>query len=297
MNRRILLAVAVAAIGAAWYFCNTQVNPVTGQKQRVVLSPQDEVALGLQSAPEMAREFGGLYPDQEAQRYVRRVGLQVVTGSDAKGSPYPYDFHLLADPDTVNAFALPGGQIFLTAGLFELLQNEGQLAGVLGHEIGHVVNRHLAERLAKEQFTQVLIGAAAVAGSNDRSGGRQAEAIAALVGNIVDSRFSREDELEADRYGVEFVSQAKYDPRALARVMEILERAPGGRSPRPEFFSTHPEPGSRLQAIDAEIRRLYPNGVPPDLGEGDARAFGQIRDRVAGGAEGKTAPERAGSHQ
>jgi predicted Zn-dependent protease len=291
-SRRILVALILAVLGGAYYFCNTQVNPVTGEKQHISLSPADEVALGLQSAPQMAQEFGGVIPDREAQQYVRSIGQKVVSGSDAKSAPYPYDFHLLADAETVNAFALPGGQVFLTAGLFRRLHTEGQLAGVLAHEVGHVVHRHSAEHLAKQQFTQVLVGAAAVAGSDDHSSGQQTAAIAALVGDAVNLKFSRTDELEADDYGVRALSEAGYDPRALAEVMEILKQA-SGRSSRPEFLSTHPDPGNRLEKIQAEIARLYPNGVPSDRNEGDARAFAAVHDRVTGGAAAP-APEAAG---
>ena len=290
MNSRHLLAGAlIAVIGAAYYFCHTEVNPVTGEKQHVTLTPADEVAIGLQSAPRMAAEMGGLSPVREAQEYVRRIGQKVVAGSEAKSAPYPFDFHLLADHETVNAFALPGGQIFLTAGLFEKLSSEGELAGVLGHEIGHVVHRHAAEHLAKQQFTQVLIGAAAVAGSNDRSDGRQAAAIAAVVGEVVNLRFSRQDELEADASGVKALGDAGYDPRSLAKVMEVLKRASGG-SGRPDFLSTHPDPGDRLQRIDAEIARLYPSGVPPSLTTGDVAAFSAVRAQVAG-ASGRGSSE------
>jgi predicted Zn-dependent protease len=279
-SRRVFIALVIAAIGGAYYWCNTQVNPVTGEKQHVALSPSDEVALGLQSAPEMARQFGGLHPDREAREYVRRIGQKVVAGSDAKTSPYPFDFHLLADPKTVNAFALPGGQVFLTAGLFRRLGSEAQLAGVLGHEVGHVVHRHSAEHLAKQQFTQVLVGAAAVAGSDDRSGGQQTAAIAAMVGDMVNLRFSRTDELEADTYGVRALGESGYDPQALAAVMEVLASASGGSS-QPEFLSTHPDPGNREERIKAEIARLYPNGVPANLGEGEKAAFVAVRERVA----------------
>jgi predicted Zn-dependent protease len=295
-SRRLLAAVVIAAIGGLFYYCNTQVNPVTGEKQRVSLSPQDEVALGLQSAPQMAQEFGGLYPDPEAREYVKRVGRKVVAESDAKNAPYPFDFHLLADTETVNAFALPGGQIFLTAGLFKRLGGEAQLAGVLGHEVGHVVHRHSAEHLAKQQFTQILVGAAAVAGSDDASGGQQTAAIAAMVGDMVNLRFSRNDELESDSSGVRYLAAARYDPRALGEVMEVLERASGG-STQPEFVSTHPDPGNRVQTIQAEITRLYPNGVPSDLTQGDARAFAAIRGRVAGETALPGYEERAGGHE
>ncbi len=285
-SRRLFIAVLIAAVGGAYYWCNTQVNPVTGEKQHVALSPSDEVALGLQSAPQMAREFGGLYPDREAREYVRRIGQKVAAGSDARTSPYPFDFHLLADPRTVNAFALPGGQVFLTAGLFARLGSEAQLAGVLGHEIGHVVHRHSSEHLAKQRFTEVLVGAAAVAGSDDATGGRQTAAIAELVGDMANLRFSRNDELEADGFGVAALGKTGYDPRELAAVMEVLAKASGGSS-QPEFLSTHPDPGNRRERIEAEIARLYPGGVPTSLTDGDAAAFAAIRGRVAGGAEGQ----------
>jgi beta-barrel assembly-enhancing protease len=294
-SRRFLVAVVIAAIGAAYYYCNTQVNPVTGEKQHVTLSARDEVGLGLQAAPEMAREFGGLFPDHDVREYVKGVGQKVVAGSDAKNAPYPFDFHLLADSKTVNAFALPGGQIFLTAGLFERLGSEAQLAGVLAHEVAHVVNRHAAEHLAKQQFTQVLIGAAAVAGSDGSSDGRQAAAVAAMVGDTVNLKFSRSDELEADDYGVRFLGAARYDPRALASVMEVLQKA-GGGSARPEFLSTHPDPGNRLEKIQAEIARLYPGGVPPSLTEGDAPAFAAIRARASGTA-GRGPAESGGADE
>ena len=279
-SRRLLAGIVIAVIGAAYYFCHTEVNPVTGEKQHITLTPQDEIAIGLQSAPRMAAEMGGLSPVRDAQEYVRRIGQKVVAGSEAKNAPYPFDFHLLADHETVNAFALPGGQVFLTSGLFEKLGSEGELAGVLGHEIGHVVHRHAAEHLAKQQFTQVLIGAAAVAGSSDRSDGRQAAAIAAVVGEVVNLRFSRQDELEADAAGVKALGDAGYDPRSLAKVMEVLKSV-SGRPGRPDFLSTHPDPGDRLQRIDAEIAKMYPSGVPPNLGTGDTAAFEAVRAQVA----------------
>jgi beta-barrel assembly-enhancing protease len=278
-SSRILMALVIAAIGGLYYYCNQQVNPVTGEKQRVAMTPDQEVALGLQTAPQMAQEFGGLHPDEQLQSYVEGIGEQIVSGSAARGSGYQYDFHLLADPETVNAFALPGGQIFITAALLSRLQDESQLAGVLGHEIGHVVGRHSAEHLAKAQLTQILVGAAGVAASGEGSDGQQAAAVAAVVGQVVNMKFGRKDELESDRFGVRFMGEAGYDPRALKEVMRILAEASGG-SPRPEFLSTHPDPGNRLEEIDGEIARLYPNGVPPNLTRGDPGRFSALKARL-----------------
>jgi beta-barrel assembly-enhancing protease len=280
-GRHVLLGLAVAGIGALFYYCNQQVNPVTGEKQHVSLSPQQEIAMGVAAAPEMEQQFGGELADASVKETVSRVGQKVVAGSDAARSEYKYVFHVLRDPETVNAFALPGGQVFVTAALLKNLTNEAQLAGVLAHEVGHVVGRHSAEHVAKAEFTQILVGAAGVAASDDRGDGQRAAAVAAMVGSLVNMKFSRKDESEADAFGVKYMSQAGYDPRAMVALMRILKEASGGAR-RPEFLSTHPDPGNREQAIEAEIASLYPGGVPPQLARGDDAAFARLRERLGG---------------
>jgi predicted Zn-dependent protease len=278
-SRRLGIALVIAAIGIAYYYCNQQVNPVTGEKQHVAMTPDQEVALGLQAAPQMAEQFGGLHPDPAVQNAVEAIGESIVARSAARGSGYQYDFHVLRDPETVNAFALPGGQVFITAALLGRLRDEAELAGVLGHEIGHVVGRHSAEQLAKAQLTQALVGAAGVAASSEDSDGRQAAAVAAVVGQLVSMRFGRKDELEADRFGVRFMGETGYDPHALVEVMQILAEASGGSS-RPDFLSTHPDPGNRAAEIEAEIARLYPGGVPGGLARGDPSRFAALKARL-----------------
>jgi len=280
-GRHVFAGLLVALIGAAMYYCNQQVNPVTGEKQHVSLSPQQEISMGLAAAPEMEQQFGGELSDAAVQESASRVGQKVVAGSDAARSEYKYDFHVLRDPETINAFALPGGQVFITAGLLKHLRNEAQLAGVLAHEVGHVVGRHSAEHVAKAQFTQILVGAAGVAASDDRGDGQRAAAVAAMVGSLVNMKFSRKDESEADAFGVKYMSQAGYDPRAMVELMRILKDA-SGPSRQPEFLSTHPDPGNREQAIQAEIARLFPNGVPANLAKGDEGSFARVRERVGG---------------
>ena len=280
-RRHVFLGLVIAVIGAAYYYCNRQANPVTGEMQHVSLSPQQEIAMGLAAAPEMEQQFGGELADASVAEAVSRVGQKVVAGSDAARSEYRYAFHVLRDPETVNAFALPGGQVFVTAGLLKHLTNEAQLAGVLGHEVGHVVGRHSAEHLAKAQFTQVLVGAAGVAASDDRGDGQRAAAIAAMVGSLVNMKFSRKDESEADAFGVKYMSQAGYDPRAMIELMRILKEA-SGPSRQPEFLNTHPDPGNREQAIEAEVARLYPGGVPSQLVKGDDASFARLRERLGG---------------
>lgn len=276
---RIIIALVIAAISGIAYLTNTQVNPVTGEKQRVAMSPEEEVALGVQSAPQMAAQFGGLLPDAAVQDYVKQIGRRLVAVSAAKNSPYRFDFHVLRDPQTINAFALPGGQIFITAALLKRLENEAQLAGVLGHEIGHVIGRHSAEHLAKARLTQGLVSAAGVAGSSDYSGGQAAAMIANMVGSMVNMRFGRNDELESDVLGVRYMVDAGYDPRALKDVMRILAESRSG-SPQPEFLSTHPDPGNRTQRIEQEIAALFAEGGGANLSLGDGDEFRRMQAQL-----------------
>jgi predicted Zn-dependent protease len=262
---RLLIALLVAGFALITYFGQREFNPVTQETQHVAISVEQEVALGLQAAPEMAAQYGGLEQNPEDQALVDQAGSRIVEGSDASQGPYQFEFHLLDDDQTINAFALPGGQVFITQGLLSRLQTEGQLAGVLAHEIVHVVGRHGAEHIAKQQLTQGLTGAAVLATYDPENPNSMRTAqVAMLVGQLVNMRFGREDELESDRLGVRYMAQAGYDPRAMIEVMRILEEASQGQRP-PEFFSTHPDPGNRIQQIEAAIQKEFPNGVPGDL--------------------------------
>jgi len=267
-NPRLIIALVVVVFSLIAYYGSSSVNPVTGEKQHVGdIRPEQEVVLGLQAAPQMAAQFGGETSSAQARDLVDRGGRRVVERSAAGKSPYKYEFHALADPETINAFALPGGQVFITMGLLSKLRTEGELAGVLGHEIGHVVGRHGAEHMAKQQLAQGISGAAVLAtvdASNPNSM-RSAQMIRMITG-LVQMKFGRDDELGGDRLGVKFVSEAGYDPRAMIGVMEVLKSAAGGGR-QPEFFSTHPNPENRVQRIQAAIKDLYPAGIPGGLEE------------------------------
>ncbi len=258
-----MIALAIAAFSLITYFSKSVYNPVTDQKQHVDMSPRQEIALGLQAVPQMSRQYGGESDDPEGQAAVDQIGNELITKTDAGKSPYKYDFHLLADDKTVNAFALPGGQIFITEGLYKHLSTKGELAGVLAHEVGHVVARHSAQQVAKQQLTQGLTGAAVIAAYDPNDRNSSTASMAMLVGQVISMKFGRSDELEADRLGVRFSSQAGYDPRAMLKVMVILDKAAKTRTP--EFFSTHPNPGNRIKKIEAEIVERFPQGVPAGL--------------------------------
>jgi predicted Zn-dependent protease len=253
---RLILAGLIVIFSLISYFSSSQDNPVTGETQHVDITPDQEIAMGLQAAPEMAAQFGGLDTNQSLQAQVNTIGDKVVAGSAAGRSPYQFDFHALEDPETINAFALPGGQIFVTDGLLSKLTTEGEVAGVLGHEVGHVIARHSAEQIAKTRLTEGLTGAAVIAAydpNNPSSAG--AAQMAVLIGQLVNLKYSRNDELEADALGVCFLYESGYDPNEMLRVMEILAASSQGGEP-PEFFSTHPNPQSRVTRIQEAIQNL-----------------------------------------
>lgn len=266
-NARWIIALLMGLFSLVGYFGTRQTNPVTGHTQHVRLSPDEEVALGLKAAPEMSAQYGGEDPDPKREALVHRVGDRLVARSMAANGPYRYQFHLLNDAETINAFALPGGQVFITDGLLKRLQTEGELAGVLGHEIGHVVARHSAEHLAKAQLVQGLGGAAVIASYNrdDPRSTQRNVMLAQAVQSLVNLRFGREDELEADHLGIQIMDSAGYDPRAMLGVMEILQKASQRTGRQPEFFSTHPNPEHRGEEIRAAIQRHYPQGVPAGM--------------------------------
>ncbi|MEM7134132.1 MAG: M48 family metalloprotease [Chloroflexota bacterium] len=247
---RLLIAGALVLFAVISYMGKREVNPVTGESQVVSLSPQEEIQMGLQAAPEMVKQHGGMHPDQRLQDLVDRVGWRLVESSIVKDTPYQYDFHLLADARLVNAFALPGGQTFITYALLSRLENEDQLAGVMGHEIAHVVARHSAQRMAKSELTQGILGAI-VTGTGSQSSAQ----MAAMVGQMINMKYGRDDELESDKLGICWMIDAGYDPIHMAGVMRILQEASGGGGGgQPEFMSTHPSPDNRIQQIEATIQ-------------------------------------------
>ncbi len=211
ISGRLIIAAIAAIIAIVGYFGATQLNPVTQEKQHISMTAEQEIALGKQAAPEMEQQFGGLSQDHALQSKVTDLGNAIVKGSDAGKSPYQFEFHVLADQKIVNAFALPGGQVFITEALMKLLQTDGELAGVLSHEIFHVVGRHSAEQAARAQLSDGLTGAAVMATydpNNPASTG--STQVAQLIGQMVDMSYGRDDELEADNQGVHYMAQSSY---------------------------------------------------------------------------------------
>lgn len=268
ISGRLIIAGIIIAIGLFTYWNRTEQNPVTGEKQHVAITPDQEIRLGIDSAPQMAKEMGGELPNSDPRtQEVQRIGQLVVDHSDARKSPWQFQFHLLADAKTVNAFALPGGQIFITRGLYDKLQTEGQLAGVLGHEVGHVIERHTAQQMAKSQLGQWFIIAIGAASSDpNQGGGNSPIMIAAMVNKMLQLHYGREDESQADEWGIKLLEQSGYDPHAMIDVMNVLKEASGGGGGKSlEIFQTHPNPDLRIKQIEAYLIKHPP---PPGLTQG-----------------------------
>lgn len=273
LKMRLLIMLGFIAFALITYYSNPgDVNQITGQKERVAMADEEqEMALGQQAAPEMVAQHGGESRSPDGRALVNKVGQQLLAGLEVwmaekeqetgveLRNPYKFRFTLLADPQTVNAFALPGGQVFITEALFQRLETVGQLAGVLGHEIGHVVERHGNERMAKQKlFSTIAMGAGAAGGD------MQSVQMAQAVANMIQMKYGRDDELESDKWGVLLTEKAGYDPRAMIGVMKVLEEAAPGGGP-PEMMSTHPKPANRVAYIQQVIEQVFPEGVRPGL--------------------------------
>lgn len=264
LGTRIVIALVMAGFAYFSYLSQRTTNEFTNEVQYISLTKEQEITMGFQAVPQMVQQFGGEERDVQAQAYIDEVGQRLVQNSFAVRSEYPFEFTLLADDQTINAFALPGGPIFITTALFNQLENESQLAGVLGHEIGHVIGRHGAARIAQQELSEGLTGAVVMAACSEGSSCAGTQQMAQYVAGFVSMKYGRQDELESDELGVLIMVEAGYDPRGMIGVMEILDAATSGNRPA-EFMSTHPDPGNRIAVIQNTIDEIFPNGVPEGL--------------------------------
>jgi predicted Zn-dependent protease len=263
---KLVVAFVIALLAAFVYFATRTMQEVGGDVQHLTLTPRQEIALGTHAMPHIARQFGGEIDQPVISRYVDEVGERLVRRSTASQSLYEYEFHVLSDPITIDAHALPGGQVAITLGLLSMLRNEAELAAVLGHELAHVVGRHGAEQLAKQRFAQKLVGALATSEYDPSNPylGEGSSAIAAAVAQVVTMKYDRNHELEADALAVRYLDQAGYDPAGMASMVELLDRDSDAQR-RSQFFSTHPSPENRLARIRALIDEQASSGG--ELGE------------------------------
>jgi predicted Zn-dependent protease len=259
----LLTLTALLLTGLAPVGCTT--NPATGGRSLTLLSWDEEKAMGAEAAPAFTDEFGGPVSDETVQQYVDGVGQRLVAQIEEGVPDLEWEFTLL-DSDVINAFALPGGKVFITRGLAQEFTSEAQLAGVLGHEIGHVTARHANQRISKQMGMNLILGGLAVGvgiadeDSDVRRYGQYAVPALAIGGNIVMLKYGRNEESQADELGVRYMARAGYHPAAQREVMQILAGAAGSSAGRPpEWLSTHPFPETRIEQLTGLINERYPN--------------------------------------
>ena len=269
-NPRILMALGLVVFAFIKYSASTikEENPFTGDTVTVMkMTPEEETALGLQSVPEMSQQFGGEVRDPLLVNKINQIGRRLLDakerivskrGKQENEFDYEFQFHVLADRQTINAFALPGGQVFITMALLSKLPNEDAVAGVLGHEIGHVLARHSMQQMASSGLLSGIINAAVVATSD---GTRNNGQIAQMVGQVLQTKNGREAESQSDRIGIQLMLEAGYKPEALLSVMEVLAESMKGGGRPPEILSTHPFPETRAKQIEVYMDFFRKNGT------------------------------------
>ncbi|MDX9910325.1 MAG: M48 family metallopeptidase [Phycisphaerales bacterium] len=243
--------------------CST--NPATGRQSLTAFGWDWDKQVGLESGPQMTAEFGGATPDPVAQAYVQEVGRKLtdaaIKQAYAKVPDMQWNYTLL-DSQVLNAFALPGGQVYFSRGLADKLENEAQMAGVLGHEVGHVIARHGAQRMTQQLGLNALVIAGTVAvgvadeDSTFRKYGQYGVPALAVGGNVVMLSYGRDEEMEADALGMQYMAESGWNPAAQRRVMQILGELSGAGS-TPEWLSTHPTSETRIRRIDELLRGVF----------------------------------------
>ncbi len=243
--------------------CST--NPATGKWEPILISESQEVAMGREAAPQFEQKFGGKVPDGRLQAYVQEIGQSIAAVCDRKNLEYDY---VLVSSEVPNAFALPGGRIFITAGLMSRMQNERELAAVLGHETGHVCAKHNVKGMQREMGTRAILEVAArLAGL-----GKTAKDVAEVVRTMGMLRYSRTDEYQADQFGVRYMTRAGYNPWGMVELLTVLlnlnDKEPGSLG---EMFQTHPVSSKRIAEATEIIQTEHPEARRTDADPNAAR--------------------------
>jgi predicted Zn-dependent protease len=247
--RRLAAAVAFAAVAAG---CAT--NPVTGRQQLALVSEQQEIELGRQTDQQVVQQLG-LYPDEELQRYVNTVGQRLARDSERPELPWTFR---VVDDASVNAFALPGGFIYLTRGILTHFNNEAEMAAVLGHEIGHVTARHSVQQISRSQLASLGLGLGMIFVPELRNYGDLAQTGLGLLF----LKYGRDAERQADDLGLRYMAGEGYDPNQMPSVFRTLERVGqvAGQGRLPSWLSSHPAPADRARRIAGEVASLSTAG-------------------------------------
>src|SRR6266850_668469 len=224
-------------------------NPATGKMELDLLSESQEVELGKQAKQEAEQTYGVYKGKPELASYVETVGKQLAAKSDRPNLPYSYE---IVDDSSVNAFALPGGPIFITRGILAYLDSEAEMAAVLGHETGHVAARHSANQMSKQQVAQLGLGVGSILSPTVAS----AAQVASVGLQVLFLKYSRDDETQADELGFRYMTKVGYDPTQMIPLFEMLDRVSKreGVGKTPEWLQTHPDPGNRLAETQKRLK-------------------------------------------
>ncbi len=243
----MLLAVVLAG-------CST--NPATGQKQLNWVSADREKALGAEAAPQFVQQYGGDIPSPALQQYVSDLGHKLAAVSER--SDLDWEFHAV-DSSVINAFALPGGKVFITRGLMQELDNEAQFVGVLGHEVGHVTAQHIGQQMTRAMIITGLGVGVGVAGEQTDNDWLKVLGVGTSVGGgLYMLSYGRDQETQSDELGVRYMTKLGYNPIGQVQVMKVLKRASGGGGGM-EILATHPLPDTRISHLNAHIKKNYPD--------------------------------------
>ena len=246
------------------------VNPITGEEELMFLPEEQDFAIGKKYAPELEKQMGGRINSGSLQNYVDTVGQKIARVSHRKS----WEYHFVAlNDDSVNAFALPGGYIFVTKGMLKQLTTESQLAAILAHETAHVVARDTAVLMSREIGIGILLSAV-----TSESTSRSVTTAANLTRQILGLRFSRKDERDADLAGLGYMARAGYNPHGMVETMQMLQNQ---QQVRPiEFFSTHPAPENRMVYLKARIEARHRDleGLKVGKKEYHTAVLGRLKD-------------------
>ncbi len=248
---RLLIRPAFRGVAFTLALAACATNPVTGKRELSLISESDEIALGQQGKEEVVRTIG-LTDDQALQAYVSSLGMLLGPKSERPGLPWSYQ---VVEDASVNAFALPGGPVFVTRGLLTYANSEAQLVSVLGHETGHITAKHQVHEMSRQQLAGLALGVGMIVSPQLQQFGN----LASDAMNVLFLKFSRDQETQADDLGFRYTLQAQYDPHAMERMFETLQRisdASGGKTPG--WLSTHPDPGDRVARTEQRIAAASP---------------------------------------
>ena len=253
-------------LAPSWLLPSCATNPVTGEKELMLVSESQEIEMGRQAAQQVPQELG-LVDNRELTSFVASQGNQIASNSERPDLPWEFQ---VVDSPVVNAFALPGGFIYLTRGILAHMNSEAEMVGILGHEIGHVTARHSAQQLSRMQLTNIGLGLGMVFVPEVRPYG---DLLQTGLG-LMFLKFGRDDEREADRVGLDLMRRAGWDGRGMVELFDILRRE-SARDPRSveTFFSSHPSPRDRIAQLQTEVARR-PGGAR------DSQQFREIKARL-----------------